>query len=68
MPILTHSSKDKDKHRTVIFLKQDYKKKFIKCINPLLEILDLLALEVSFQALPQSYKCRNDSHLLQLSC
>lgn len=38
----------------LIFLKQDYKKKIIECINSLLEILDLLALDVSFQALPQS--------------
>lgn len=51
MPSLIHSSKRKDKHITVIFLKQDYKKKINNCINPPLETFDSLALEVSFQSL-----------------
>lgn len=63
MPILVPSGKDKDKHTTVIFLKQDYKKRIIKCIKSLLEILDLLVLGVSFRVVPQSYTCRNNSHM-----
>jgi len=52
----------------LIFLKQAYKKKIVKCFNRLPEIRDLLALEVYFPAPLQSYKCRNDAHLLQLCC